>query len=59
MKYILTLDFIKSHCYEVAGNWDGNEYGPEEDKASAATEILELVEKIEKLLALVLLELVQ
>lgn len=49
--YILTLDWIKSHCNEVIGEWDGNESGKEEERADAAKEVLEHVAKIEEILA--------
>lgn len=48
--YILTLDWIKDHCTEVAGEWDGKGPGKSEERADAAREVLELVSRIELIL---------
>jgi hypothetical protein len=48
--YILTLDFIKKHCEEVAGQWNGDESGKQEEDAQTANEVLKKVQEIEELL---------
>ena len=49
-KYILTLDFIKEHCNEVMGQWDGDKPGLDEERADMAREVLDYVQKIEEIL---------
>jgi len=48
--YILTLDFIKKHCEEVAGQWNGDESGKQEEDAETAIKVLEKVHEIEELI---------
>jgi hypothetical protein len=52
--YILTLDFIKQECLEVAGQWNGDASGSEEVRADIAKEILMKVNEIELLLPQIL-----
>jgi hypothetical protein len=54
MTYILTLDFIKQHCENVQGEWDGDNPGLAEERAQTATEILEKVKEIEELMQVIL-----
>jgi hypothetical protein len=47
---IWTLDAIKKEMDEVAGQWNGDESGKQEEDAQTAIEILEHVARIEELL---------
>jgi len=47
---IWTLDYIKQEMDEVAGQWNGDESGKQEEDAQIAKEVLEKVAEIEELL---------
>lgn len=47
---IWTLDFIKQEMDEIAGAWNGDESGKQEEDAETAKEVLEKVAEIEELL---------
>jgi hypothetical protein len=47
---IWTLDAIKQEMDEVAGQWNGDESGKQEEDAQAAKEVLDLVARIEDIM---------
>lgn len=47
---LLTLKQIKKWANSIAGNWDGDMPGSEEEKAGQANDILESVRNLEELI---------
>jgi len=45
-----TLDEMQKYAEEVAGAWNGDEAGTQEERAHTATEILDKVKEIRELL---------
>lgn len=48
MKLELTLNMIYQMCGEIAGEWNGDVPGTQEDRAHIATETMEQVELIKE-----------
>ncbi len=45
-----TLNKLKEYMEEIAGQWNGDESGSQEDNAHIALEVIEKIDEIEKLL---------
>lgn len=48
--WINNMDKLKTRMEEIAGSWDGDQSGIQEDNASIAVEVLEKIKEIEELL---------
>lgn len=43
------LDKVKKDMEEIAGQWNGDESGAEEERADAAKEVIQNIDRIEQL----------
>lgn len=45
--YEKVMQHLRNRCNEISGEWNGDESGKQEDRASAADELLELLENVD------------